>query len=68
MRRFNAACRTVAERHEVVVLEGFDHPVTSERSSFAADGFHLGEEGHRAAAREFLRALKRRLRPRARPA
>jgi lysophospholipase L1-like esterase len=68
MRRFNAACRAVAERHEVVVLEGFDHPVTSERSSFAADGFHLGEEGHRAAAREFLRALKRRLRPRARPA
>ena len=68
MRRFNAACREVALRHEVVVLEGFDHPVTSERSSFAADGFHLGEEGHRAAAREFLRALKRRLRPRARPA
>jgi phosphatidylinositol alpha 1,6-mannosyltransferase len=68
MRRFNAACRAVAHRHKVVVLEGFDHPVTSERSSFAADGFHLGEEGHRAAAREFLRALKRRLRPRARPA
>lgn len=68
MRRFNAACRAVAQRHEVVLLEGFDHPVTSERSTFAEDGFHLGEEGHRAAAREFLRALKRRIRPRARPA
>jgi phosphatidylinositol alpha 1,6-mannosyltransferase len=68
MRRFNAACRAVAHRHQVVLLEGFDHPVTSEKSSFAADGFHLGEEGHRAAAMEFLRALKQRLRRRARPA
>ena len=68
MRRFNAACRAVAQRHEVVLLEGFDHPVTTKRAAFAADGFHLGEEGHRAAAREFLRALKQRLRPRPRPA
>jgi lysophospholipase L1-like esterase len=64
MRLFNAACRAVAQRHSVVVLEGFDHPVTEERSSFAADGFHLSREGHRAAAREFLRALRNRLRPR----
>jgi lysophospholipase L1-like esterase len=68
MKRFNDACRSVAGRHHVVLLEGFDHPVTTERSSFAADGFHLGEEGHRAAAREFVRALRNRLRPRARPA
>jgi phosphatidylinositol alpha 1,6-mannosyltransferase len=62
MRRFNAACRKVASRHGVVLLEGFDHPATSERSTFAADGFHPSEEGHRAAAREFLRALRKRLR------
>jgi lysophospholipase L1-like esterase len=68
MKRFNAACRTVARRHRVVVLEGFDHPVATDRSTFAEDGFHLGAEGHRAAAREFLRALRNRLRPRARPA
>jgi phosphatidylinositol alpha 1,6-mannosyltransferase len=68
MRRFNAACRRVAKRHKVVLLEGFDHPVTTKPAAFAEDGFHLGEEGHRAAAREFLRALKNRLRPRARPA
>jgi lysophospholipase L1-like esterase len=68
MRKFNAACRDVARRHEVVLLEGFDHPVTSERSSFAEDGFHLGAEGHRAAAREFMRALRKRFRPRPRPA
>jgi phosphatidylinositol alpha 1,6-mannosyltransferase len=68
MRRFNAACRKVAKRHKVVLLEGFDHPVTEERTSFAEDGFHLGEEGHRAAAREFLHAVKQRLRRRPRPA
>jgi lysophospholipase L1-like esterase len=62
MRRFNAACRAVAQRHQVVLLEGFDHPVTTERSTFAEDGFHPSEEGHREAAREFLRALRKRLR------
>jgi phosphatidylinositol alpha 1,6-mannosyltransferase len=64
MRRFNEVCRAVARRHQVVLLEGFDHPATSLRSTFAADGFHPSEEGHRAAAREFLRALRNRLRPR----
>ena len=50
MTRFNAACRAVARRHKVVLLEGFDHPVTEERSSFAEDGFHLGPEGHRRSS------------------
>jgi len=63
MRRFNAACRAVARRHHVVLLEGFDHPAAFSRATFAADGFHPSEEGHRAAAREFLRALRKRLRP-----
>ena len=40
MKLFNDACRAVAGRHHVVLLEGFDHPVTTERSSFAEDGFH----------------------------
>ncbi len=65
MRRFNDACRAVARRHHVVLLEGFDHPATEQRASFAEDGFHPSEEGHRAAAREFLRALRKRLRIRA---
>ena len=64
MRKFNDACRAVARRHHVVLLEGFDHPVADERSTFAADGFHPSEEGHRAAAREFLRALRSRFRAR----
>jgi lysophospholipase L1-like esterase len=62
MRRFNAACRAVARRHHVVLLEGFDHPAAARRSTFADDGFHPSEEGHRAAAREFLSALRQRLR------
>ena len=63
MRRFNDACRSVARRHHVVLLEGFDHPAAEDRSTFADDGFHPSAEGHRAAAREFLRALRKRLRP-----
>jgi phosphatidylinositol alpha 1,6-mannosyltransferase len=64
MRLFNAASRMVAKAHGVVLLEGFDHPAASERSTFADDGFHPSEEGHRRAAREFMRALRARARGR----
>jgi lysophospholipase L1-like esterase len=63
MRRFNAACRSVARNHGIALLEGFDHPAASDRDTYAADGFHPSEEGHRRAAMEFLRALKGRFRP-----
>jgi lysophospholipase L1-like esterase len=63
MRLFNAACRAVARRHEVALLEGFDHPAAAERGTYAEDGFHPSEEGHRRAAMEFLRALRDRFRP-----
>jgi lysophospholipase L1-like esterase len=62
VRRVNAACRRVAERHGVGLLEGFDHPATRERGTYAADGFHPSPEGHRRAAAAFLRALRARLR------
>jgi lysophospholipase L1-like esterase len=62
MRKFNAACRAVARRHDVALLEGFDHPAATERGTFADDGFHPSEEGHRRAAVEFLRALRNRFR------
>jgi lysophospholipase L1-like esterase len=68
MSRFNAALRRVARRHDVVLMESFDHPAASARETYAEDGFHPSPDGHRAAAREFLRALKKRLRPRPRPA
>jgi lysophospholipase L1-like esterase len=58
MRRFNAACRAVARRHGVELLEGFDHPVARLRAAFADDGFHPSTEGHRQAAAEFLSSLK----------
>jgi lysophospholipase L1-like esterase len=62
MNRFNAALRRVARRHDVVLMDSFDHPAASERETYAADGFHPSAEGHRQAAREFLRALRKRLR------
>lgn len=68
MSMFNAACRAVAGRHEVALLEGFDHPAAAERGTFADDGFHPSPEGHRRAAAEFLRALRSRFRMRGLPA
>jgi lysophospholipase L1-like esterase len=62
MRRFNEACRGVARRQGVTLLEGFDHPAASERATYAADGFHPSPEGHRRAAAAFLRALRTRFR------
>jgi phosphatidylinositol alpha 1,6-mannosyltransferase len=64
MRVFNAACRRVARSHGVALLEGFDHPAATDRGTYAEDGFHPSEEGHRRAAMEFLRALRGRFRPR----
>jgi len=61
MRRFNAACRAVARRHGVELLEGFDHPVARARETFASDGFHPSAEGHRHAADAFLRTLTQRM-------
>ncbi|HEY6779544.1 MAG TPA: SGNH/GDSL hydrolase family protein [Thermoleophilaceae bacterium] len=61
MREFNEICRTVAREHDVVLLEGFDHPEAERRGSFAADGFHPSAEGHRRAAVEFVHALRNRL-------
>jgi lysophospholipase L1-like esterase len=65
MERFNAALRKVARRHDVVLMESFDHPAVNARETYAADGFHPSPEGHRQAAREFLRAIRKRFRPRA---
>jgi lysophospholipase L1-like esterase len=62
MRLFNAACRAVAERHEVALLDGFADPAAGERDTYAADGFHPSPEGHRRAAAAFLRALRTRFR------
>jgi lysophospholipase L1-like esterase len=63
MRVFNAACRAVAQSHGIPLLEGSNHPAAADRDTYAADGFHPSEEGHRRAAVEFLRALGGRFRP-----
>jgi lysophospholipase L1-like esterase len=62
MDRFNAALRRVARRHDVVLMESFDHPAANDRDTYADDGFHPSAEGHRKAAREFLRAIRKRFR------
>jgi lysophospholipase L1-like esterase len=62
MKLFNAAARSVARRHGVALLEGFDHPAAEQRATFADDGFHPSPEGHRRAAAEFLGMLRDRLR------
>ena len=66
MKLFNEACRTVAERHDVTLLDSFDHPAALDRDTYADDGFHPSEEGHRRAAIEFMRTLRGRLRLRER--
>ena len=43
MRRFNDACRGVAERHGVALLDGFG-PAASDRDTYADDGFHPSAE------------------------
>jgi lysophospholipase L1-like esterase len=43
-------------------MESFDHPLATKREIYAADGFHPSAEGHRQAAREFLRAIRKRFR------
>jgi lysophospholipase L1-like esterase len=62
MSRFNAAVRGVASRHDVVLMESFDHPASHDRETYADDGFHPSAEGHREAAREFMRAIRKRFR------
>jgi lysophospholipase L1-like esterase len=62
MRRFNDACRGVAQRYSVALLDGFEDPAAAERDTYAADGFHPSPEGHRRAAAAFMRALRDRFR------
>ena len=58
MRLFNDACRGVAARYGVALLDGFEDPAAAERDTYADDGFHPSAEGHRRAAAAFLRALR----------
>jgi phosphatidylinositol alpha 1,6-mannosyltransferase len=62
MRLFNDACRGVAQRHGVALLDGFQDPAAADRGTYADDGFHPSAEGHRHAAAAFLRALRTRFR------
>jgi lysophospholipase L1-like esterase len=54
----NSACRTVAGRHGVLVLDWADHPKTGDPAYRAGDGFHPSPQGHRRAASDVIDALE----------
>jgi lysophospholipase L1-like esterase len=60
-RLYNAALRSVAQRHGVLLVEAAAHPEAEDRSNFASDGFHASTEGHRRLAANIVRALGERL-------
>jgi lysophospholipase L1-like esterase len=60
-RLYNAALRSVAQRHGVVLLETAEHPGAEERENFASDGFHASPEGHRRLGRNVVQTLAERL-------
>jgi lysophospholipase L1-like esterase len=60
-RLYNAALRSVAQRHGVLLMETAEHPGAEDRSNFAPDGFHASPEGHRRLGRAIVRTLEERL-------
>lgn len=61
LKQVNAAIRSAAEEHGVLVLDWEGHPGALERENFADDGFHPSPAGHRQAAREMVEAISGRL-------
>ena len=59
--KVNAATRSAAEKHGVVLLDWEGHPGALERDNFAGDGFHPSPAGHTQAAREMIEAISDRL-------
>lgn len=60
-RLYNAAMRSVAQRHGVLLVEAGAHPESEDRENFGSDGFHASPEGHRRLAAEIVHALGERL-------
>lgn len=58
---YNAALRSVAQRHGVMLVEAADHPGSEERENFASDGFHASPEGHKRLGGNIVNALGERL-------
>lgn len=55
--RLNAVIRSVAARHDVVVVETFPHPVTTDARIWSADRLHASPRGHDLIAAAFAHAL-----------
>jgi lysophospholipase L1-like esterase len=57
-RLYNAALRSVAQRHGMMLFEAAEHPGSEERENFASDGFHASPEGHKRLGRNIVKALQ----------
>jgi lysophospholipase L1-like esterase len=60
-RLYNAALRSVAQRHGMMLFEAAEHPGSEERENFASDGFHASPEGHKRLGQNIVKALHEQL-------
>ncbi|WNI17997.1 SGNH/GDSL hydrolase family protein [Actinacidiphila sp. ITFR-21] len=57
----NERIRAVAERHDAMLVEMWDHPVRKRPELMSGDGIHFAMEGHAALAAEIVKTLSERL-------
>ncbi|AKU15079.1 SGNH/GDSL hydrolase family protein [Luteipulveratus mongoliensis] len=55
--RLNAITRSVARDHGALVIDTWDHPITSRTNVMSADGVHLNASGQAMLATEMVRGL-----------
>jgi lysophospholipase L1-like esterase len=58
---YNAALRSVAQRHGMLLIDAAQHRGAGERENFGPDGFHASPEGHRRLGAGVVRALHEQL-------
>ncbi|SHH24384.1 Lysophospholipase L1 [Jatrophihabitans endophyticus] len=58
----NTRMRAVAERHDAVHVDMWEHPICGDRSAYSTDMLHTSMRGHAVLAAETVKALGARLR------
>ncbi|MCX4763970.1 SGNH/GDSL hydrolase family protein [Streptomyces sp. NBC_01275] len=61
MIKLNAAVRAVAERHDGVFVDLWEHPARADADMYSDDKIHNSMRGHAAIAADTIRALSRRI-------
>lgn len=59
MRVLAGLVRTVAARHDTLLVEMRDHPACANPANYASDRIHLTTRGHAVVATEAVRTLAR---------